>query len=147
MLESRRPTSSDPFLAERAISDYMPEGVAALIDDLFTVSDKQQTVPRQRLAKTRVVNRSHDGLTCSSRCHKQVVVMSLVTSQGDLIEQQLLKRPQHDFEWAQQQLLSRLNGSPLTKFVRVIRDEIAACPVALEDGVHLRHRIRITSLR
>src|SRR5207248_9808002 len=102
VLEPRRPLPANPLLAESGVAQRIPERRAALIEDLFAVSDEQEATAAELRSKTRVVDGSDHGLPGARGRDDQVAMVALVTSEDDLLEQRLLERPQRELDRAEQ---------------------------------------------
>ncbi len=122
----------------------MREGRPALIEDLLAVCDEQESIAGQPRAQSGVVDRGHDGLAGTGRRDEEIAMVSERACQRDLLEQSLLKRVQHDLDRTEEQWLFVLDGcGPVPELVVVEGNEVAACPVRLEDGRHLGDDVRV----
>ena len=75
-------------------------------------------------------------------------MVAVLAGERELLEQRLLERPQLDLDRAEEQRRPTATVCcALGELVRVVGDEVAARPVALEDRRHLRDGIRIPRAR
>ena len=151
VLEVVRSCTADPFLAEGSVPDGVPEGGQALIQDLITVCDEQQTRPGQFTAQAGVVDGGHDGLTGAGGRHQQIAVPTAAPSYRDLLQQSLLEGFQAKFDRAEDDLRSGVDparSAALGFELRGIeRDEIGALPVAFEDSLKLGEDVGVAGSR
>jgi len=82
VVEPLGPVSTDPLLAERGVSQRVPERGTALVDDLFAVSNKQKAAPRKLSSQTGIVDRRNHRLPGPGGGNKQVPMMTLVAGEG-----------------------------------------------------------------
>src|SRR5688500_4177397 len=105
----------------------------ALFEDLLTVGHEQQSRALELISKPRVIDRGHDRFTCACGGHEQVAMVTTLTRERDLLEQPLLERfgpklDRTDKDYGSGRRTRGFSG----KSRSVIRDEIAAVPIALE---------------
>ena len=138
VVELPRALPADPQLSERIIAHAVTKCRQALFEDLFTMGHEQQSRARKSIAKPRVIDRGHDRLARACRGDEQVAMVPTLPRQRDLLEQTLLERFGAKLDRAQEdggagRGASRFGG----KRYGVIRDEIAAVPIALEHSCDL----------
>ena len=138
VVERLGPRATDPLLAERVVAQRVPEGRAALVEDLLAVRDEQQPCEAKRGAQPGVVDRGHHGLAGTGGGDEQVAVVTRAARETaissssrswkgssristGLRTRSLARRPSCAI------VPARANCSG------VVRDEVAALPVALED--------------
>ena len=92
MVERGRSLVRHPKLAESRLAQRVPEGGQALLEDLASVSDEQKARARESAAQSRVVDGRHDGLAGSGGGDEQVLVVTLLARESDLLEQSFLER-------------------------------------------------------
>ena len=144
MLEPRRPLPADPLLAECRVAQRVPERRAALLEDLLAVSDEQQAAAAELRSKPRVVDRGHDGLPGARSGDEQVAMVALVAGEDDVLEQRLLEgRSSSSIGLSSVTSVAQELLRAPRELLRVVRDEVAALPVAREDRRHLRDGVRI----
>ena len=99
---------------------------------------EQQSRALKVISKPRIVDRGHDRLPCACRGNEQVAMVPTLTRERDLLEQALLERfgPKLDRTEKDDRSGHRTSGFG-GKGRRVIWDEIAAVPIALEDAATL----------
>ena len=137
-------TQSSPKLASRSACP----NVARLCSRISWRCATNSSRCRGKRVRRRVVDRRHHGLARARGGDEQVAVMPGSAGQLDLLEEPLLKRSQLDLDRAQQDRVLALGGrGPLEELVVIEGDEVAARPVRLEDGAHLRDDVGIPHSR
>ena len=120
----------------------------ALFEDLFTVRHEQQSRAREVISKPRVVDRGHDRFARACCGDEQVAMVPTLTCQRDLLEQALLERFGPKLDRTQEDSGSGRGTSGFGgKRHGVIRDEIAAVPIALEHRRDLVDDVGISRTR
>ena len=144
MLESLRPRSPHPQLAERRLAEGVPEGAESLREDLLPMGDEQQPGPRERGREAAVVDRRHHGLSCPGRGGQEIAVMPLRSRQGDSGQEIFLEGLEANLDRAEQERRSRAGRlGLLEKLLPPVGKKRAALPVALEHRGELVDRLRI----
>src|SRR4051794_37102203 len=93
VVESFGPVARDPLLAKSCVTQRVPKGVATLVEDLFAMSDEQETCAGQPVSHSRVINCCHHRLSSSGCGDQQITVVPLVPRELYVLEQSLLKWP------------------------------------------------------
>ncbi len=139
VLEGARTLAADPELAERVVAEGLAERGQALGQDLFSVRHEEEPGSRKRLTKARVVERRHHRLAGARRGDEEVLVVTLLAREGDLLEQSLLERLRAKLGGAQHddRAPGAGGGGSLVELRALVGHEVAAVPVALEDRGHL----------
>src|SRR5579859_1411744 len=116
----------------------MPEGRAALVEDLLAMSNEQQATAAELGPKARVVDRCDHRLPGPGSGDEQVAMVALMTGEHNMIEQRLLEGAELELYRTEEQDVCRrkLLRAP-RELLGLVTDEVGALPVAREDGRHL----------
>src|SRR5690606_5024803 len=116
----------------------MPERSQALIQDLATMGDEEQSRPTKTRAQALVVQGCHDRLTRAGRRDQQVSMVALQAGQLDQLEQPGLERLRTDLN--RTQVHPGATSPSLGQLLELSGIEVAEVvllPVALENGREL----------
>ena len=145
VVELPRTLPADPQLAERMIAYAVTKCRQALFEDLLTVRHEQQPRALKAISKPRVVDRGHDRFPCACCGDEQVAMVPTLTRQRDLLEQALLERFGPKLDRTEKNHWSGRRTSGFGGKRRgVVRDKIAAVPIALEYGSDLVNDVGIS---
>jgi hypothetical protein len=98
LLELLGTVAGHPPFAEGRITQGLPEGRTALVEDFLTVRDEQQPSARQHSSQARVVEGRHHCLASSSGRDEQIPVMPGLARERDQLKQSFLKRFEADLD-------------------------------------------------
>jgi hypothetical protein len=101
------------------------------------------------LAKAGVVQRGHHRFSSAGRGDEQVAMVPKASGQCDLLEETLLERlrPQLDRAHREPRSTNSFGVGPREELLAIVRNEVTAVPVALEDGGDLVDDARIAGAR